>query len=80
MGVFTRFHALTAEYWEVNDHRKRKELTMNQSKTTLLRSRNPKGLVFSSPEFSAEKGLSTLLSGDLTERSSPKSDEKRSSY
>ena len=49
-AVFARFLALTAEFWQVNDHRKGQEQTMNQSKTTLFRSRNLKGLVFLSPE------------------------------
>ena len=49
--VFARFLPLTARFWQVNDHRKMQELTMNQSKTTLFRSRNLKGLVFLSPEF-----------------------------
>ena len=38
--AFAQFLALTAKSWQVNDHRKQgKELSMNQSKTTLLRSR-----------------------------------------
>ena len=37
--VFARFLALTAKVWQVNDHQKRQELTMNESKTTLFRSR-----------------------------------------
>ena len=48
--VFARFIALTAKFWQVDDHRRRQELTMNQSKTTLFRSRNLKGLVFLSHE------------------------------
>ena len=49
--VSTRFFALTAKIWQVNDHQDRQELTMNHSKTTLSRSRNLKGLVFLSPEL-----------------------------
>ena len=48
--VLARFLVFTAKFWQVNDHRNRKELIMNQSKTTLLRSRNLKGLVFISPD------------------------------
>ena len=48
---FARFLALTAKFWQVNDHRKRQELTMNQPKTTLFRSRTLKGRVFLSPEL-----------------------------
>ena len=44
--VFAWFLALAAKFWQANDHRKMQELTMNQSKTTLFRSRNLKGLVF----------------------------------
>ena len=43
--------ALTARFWQVNDHRKMQELTKNQSKTT--RSRNLKGQIFSSPDLVA---------------------------
>ena len=39
-----------AKFWQVNNHRRRHELTMNQSKTTPFRSRNLKGLVFLSPD------------------------------
>ena len=35
--VFTRFLALTATFWQVNDRRERQELAINQSKTTLFR-------------------------------------------
>ena len=49
--VFARFLALTAKFWQVNDHRKRQELTINQYKATIFRSKNLKGLVFLSPEF-----------------------------
>ena len=49
--VFAQFLALTAKFWQVNDHQQRQELTMNQSKTTLLRSRSLKGLVFLSPKL-----------------------------
>ena len=48
--VLPRFLQLTAEFWQVNDHRKRQGLPMNQSKTTLFGSRNLKGLVLS-PEL-----------------------------
>ena len=51
--VFARFIVLTAKFWQVYDHQ-RQELTMNQSKTTLFRSRNLKGLVFLSPNCSRE--------------------------
>ena len=49
--VIAKFLALTAKVWQVNDHRKRQELTMNQSKTALFRRRNLKGLVFLNPDF-----------------------------
>ena len=48
--VFAQFLALTANVWQVNKPRKMQEITMNQSKTTLFRSRNLKGLVFLSPD------------------------------
>ena len=35
--VFAWFFALTAKLWQVNDHRKSPELTMNQSKTARFR-------------------------------------------
>ena len=50
--AFARFLALTVKFWHVIDHRKRKGLTMNESKTAHLRSRNLKGLVFLSWCFS----------------------------
>ena len=53
--VFARFLAFTAKVWQVNDHRKRKEMTMNQSKTSLFRSGNLKGLVFLSPDGYSHK-------------------------
>ena len=49
--VSARFLALTAKIWQVNDHRQRQELIMNQSKTTLSRSRNLKGLVLLSSDM-----------------------------
>ena len=52
--VFARFLALIGTIWQANKHRTRQysqELTMNQSKTTVFRSRNLQGLVFLSPEF-----------------------------
>ena len=51
--VFARFPALTAKVWQVNDHRRGQELTMNLSKTTVFRSRALTGPVFLSPENSA---------------------------
>ena len=51
--VFAQFLALTAKFWQGERPPKRKELTINQSKTTLLRSRKLKGLVFLSPENGA---------------------------
>ena len=56
--VFARFLALTAKVWEGKDHWKTQELTMNQSKTTLFRGRNPKGLVFLSPETNSGENCS----------------------
>ena len=49
--VSARFLAFTAKFWQVNDHQNRQELPMNQSKTTLSKSRNLKGLVFLSPDL-----------------------------
>ena len=42
------FVALTAKFWQLNNHRTRQELTMNQSKNYTFQ--NLKGLVFSSPD------------------------------
>ena len=47
---FRTVPCMDCRIWQVNDHRKRQELTMKQPKTTLSRSRNLKGLVFLSPE------------------------------
>ena len=60
--VFARFLTLTATFWQVNNHQKRQELTMNQSKTTLFRSRNLKGLVFLSPDFLCPKHINLFCS------------------
>ena len=48
--VFARFLALTAKFWQVNDHQQMQELAMNQSKVRLFRSKKLEGLVFLSPD------------------------------
>ena len=70
--VFARFLALTPEVCQANGHRRRQELTINQSKTTLLRSRNQKkeserpGLLKSRPTLEQEAFWG--LSGPCPER------------
>ena len=49
------------------DHRKRKELTMNQFKTALLRSRNLKGLVFLSPDLNCHIHFFVFTSEGFTD-------------
>ena len=63
--VFSRFLALTAKFWQANDHRKIQELAMNQAKTKLFRSRNLKGLVFLSPENYEQTGVSDDIAGKV---------------
>ena len=59
--IFARFLALTANFWQVNDHQRRQALTMNQSKPTRFRSRNLKGLVFLSADIPAVVSLQSVI-------------------
>ena len=59
--VFAWFLALTAKHLQMNDHQNQQELTMKQSKTTLFRNRNLKGLVFLSADLSTGEAQSEHL-------------------